>query len=1105
MRKFIWLVLMSLAVTLPALAQFSSSVQGTVTDSTRAVVQGAVVTLVNLDTNVSLTYTTGASGQYHFASLPEGNFAVTVKKSGFQTRRIQARVTTGESAGIDVNLEVAQAASESVTVTDVAPDLNPEETRNEVTIDAEALENLPTQAHSTLNFLKLAPGTTGITENASDTQTNENFVESNANGLYASSNLYILDGVPINASLNTTQAEGNTNGAVMFIPSADSLDELALQTTTFNVEYGNGGSQQISLATKPGSNKFHGSADVTYEDKIFDAVPYNGNAPKAGKHNLWDTFTMGGPVIKNKTFVFGSYERTGTYGGGSGTHYFWAPAFVNYIAQADPNSKDVTGYLVKNPSHFSSATPAATGKDIFGADCGTAKSFNTPCGMTIFENGIVSSPSIQTGHSWSLRGDQNLRGGNDRFFVYYFKMGQTSGSIATVPTWDGSTPTHGDDLTLNYTHIFTSNLLNSATFARTTFGFTFSDTPHSTELLLQPWATVVNGGGPSWGAWTNFAPEVTSEDQYYFRDSLLWTKGTHNFNLGGEYARNHIVDSGLVYARPAAFAFNTVEDFLNDAMTGGETVYLHYNGTNGQFEENNDNAKNSRFGLYAQDQWKIKRNLTVTYGIRWDDLGNPAPASGSIPWGNIFFQSGASTLQQKIAGLNVKTVNNAFGGSKDNNILPRVGFSWSPFPKKASLVLHGGAGLYQDSLQLENMAQFLASNPPNGVLGGYFGQSQAVVSYGNDATKAPYGIAFPTVTINGYNSDGSPIGNPVNAGGFDRNISIPRTLIWNAAVEKELPEHIVAGVTYAGSHSYNQVYQASDLNSPYFSTYKGSASAPVYCHMSDPACVKHTVNANWSQITPVLSGLVANYDAMIAAVRQRIGSLDWQASYTWGHTLNDPNQSSGANNSVIMNPYNPHAGYANADFDIRQRFTGSALYEIPVSHRANGLVREIVGGWNINAIVIGQSGSPDSAYITGGNDVNFTGASTPYYIPNYAGTKRSGWTRAQYKAGVFAKDSTNPLGYAGFSDPAAGVMGTAGRNAFRGPGYFSLDSAVNKKFELPWFGDQKSNLALRGQFFNTLNNTNLFGTGSQVNGSNFGQSTGAFQARTMQIGARFQF
>ena len=1108
MRKLFFLLSLSLFIV-PAFAQVTSSVQGSVTDSSGALVPGAAVSLTNDATGIVLHTTTNEAGQYRFLSLALGNYTVAVTANGFEQATVKVMVQTGETAGVDVTLKVA-VVGQNVTVTSEAPTLNPEETRVEYTLEAQDIENLPSQEHGTLNFIKLAPGVTTFTagdliEGFSDLSSNRNNDWSSANGLGPTANLYILDNVPINSTLNQCSVIGCTNGAVIFVPNPDSLAEMSLQTTTFNVDYGTAASMQISMATKSGSNTFHGSGDWGYNDRILNAPAWQQSNTVANHRNI-DSFAGGGPIIKNHTFFFGSYEHIGTYGAGSGTDQWWSPEFQTFIASADSTSVNVNKFLLpNNPGSrlVDNGLNPVTAQTIFGtpstcqSPTDTVTQFNIPCSMRVTYEGVASAPGILTGKLWNIRGDHTWNNSKDRIYVFYYSMDQNSNSESPNPTWDGETPTNGYDFTTNYTHSFNSNLLNSATFALTQFNFAFTDTPHSTLLLQMPFLLQIYDAG-SINGFTRYVPFTNTERQIYGRDALLWTKGKHSFAFGMESANNYETDSNYVFGRPFIYAFNTTLDFLTDTLDS-ETVLSHYSAVTGNYQPFVANGVVTRYGLYAEDSWKITQHLTVNYGMRWDDLGNPSPYSGSNAWANTIF-NGADSPAQIAASIVSRTVTHALDRPSDLNFLPRGGFAWTPpwFKGARQFVVRGGAGLYQNVLQLENITSVLPSNPPYGDVGATFTPTTAekpILSYGTQSTSAPYGFVYPAGPIGTFNPDGSSVGAQDNLAGNDPKLPIPKSIIWNLAVEKELPGKIVFALNYTGSHSYNQTF-SSDLNRPAGSDYCTIGGVKVL--PNGTTCTNPTyypANPDWGTITPERAGTTANYNGLIAQVQQRWHTLNWQGSYVWSHTLDV---------SSIELQYNPQAGYGNSYSDVRQHFAASYSYDIPVPKRW----QEALGGWSLNGEVIAQTGLHFTpGYSDPAHDFTGSGGNGSYFaIPDYTGTKRSGWSKSQFKAGIFSNLGTNPS--AAFPAPTCGIcIGNVGQNTFVGAGYATWDQSLVHKITLPWFGDGKSVLSLRAQAFNSLNKVNFNPQylATTINTGNFGQTTSAFQGRVIDLGARFEF
>lgn len=1106
--RLVTLLALVLCGGLSAVAQFTSSVQGTVTDATGAVIARADVTLVNTDTNISKTIKTSASGAYFFTGLAAGPYTVEVKQEGFAPRKTSVLVTADATAGVNFRLEVATAAAQ-VEVTSVVSDLNTEETRTQYTLDEQEMKNLPNQNSATLGLVRFAPGVTGVVEGQDNLNENRSLPEGNANGRDSAANLFTLDNVPISSSQSYASSfGGNVGGQVTFVPNMSSIGEVALQTTTFAVSYGSAASMVVAFNSKSGVNKWHGIADESYGDGALNAYGFDVSHNSGGSHRHVYSFGLGGPIRKDNTFIWGSIERRADLEpAGSGAAQIFTPEFSTFIQNPanDPNQISVTAFLKNAPNTRAEFIPSSSDKtaaQYFGGctNGATTTSFNTPCSMMVTKNAIEAGHHFVNGKNYTGRLDQNFRQGNDRVFAYYYGMDQNSDSESIAPAFDGLTPTSGQHFASNFTHQFSANLVNQASYAYTHFKFNFTTTPHSANMVQLPFL-FLNLGVSNF---TRFVPFTDEESQSYFRDSLSIIKGNHFFELGAEVARNLSNDDRTgIYTRPLFYLWFTPQDFFNDQLDL-YNISDYYSGKTGQHIGAISAATNLRGGVYAQDAWKVRPNLTINYGIRWDNLGNPQPWGNTVPFANLVNNapSGRIAGTDYAKSLNVQAVNQAFGQSQWANFDPRVGFAWAPFKRSYSTVLRGGVGLYQDLFNLENVAGQVTSNPP-GIIS-YVHCCGGTVGYGsnNDASQGygfsniPTSIPAPTYLPDGAVNVGADtnIGDHATVNGTVSNFKPQRNLLWDLSIEHQFAAKIIGAATYTGSHGFDLSYVA-DLNRPlgsYMPDGKGGEIASV-------------VNSDFNVVRPYMSGLVSNFAALTLALRQNWHGYQWQASYNWSHDLADPNGN--APTDGIVDNYNPHAQYGNALWDVRHSFKLSGLMPIPV-HSHNAVVQTLFGGWNFNNAIVAQSGEPFTVYY--GNQkpaTDFAHNNGAMQIPDYNGTKHS-WSRQAWKTGIFSPT------YSEFTAPT-GAIGNQGENSFRNAGYFTWDANLAKTIDLRGFSaDQKSHLTLRVDGFNIpnrfnpspieLNNLGNPG-GQQIDGGTGPTTTGGFQARILQLGARFEF
>jgi hypothetical protein len=489
--------------------------------------------------------------------------------------------------------------------------------------------------------------------------------------------------------------------------------------------------------------------------------------------------------------------------------------------------------------------------------------------------------------------------------------------------------------------------------------------------------------------------------------------------------------------------------------------------------------------------------------LRYDNYGNPSRyGNGALPFVQGFLGTGTSSFADGINNLSTRVVSNGYDSSK-NYVQPRLGFNWAPTADRR-MTIRGGAGLYLDEISLGTVTVNLPTNSPSRltVTQGAVGLGPLPSPYGlvADYKTPPYGYQYPTINVQGVDTRGGVIvadpNNPssstvlqtdVNA--LQNGIAFPKTVNFSLGIEQELANNLVAGVTFLGGHSYDQLYEAN--------------------YNALPGGLQGTTE--FGQIKYTRAGAISNYEALVASIRHRISSLQYQASFTWGHTLDtatggSPFASDAGSANYFESPYDVNGHYSNAAIDVRDRFTFSGVYQVP-HYFTSGWMNQLSSGWTVAGIAVAQSGTPFSVYASTpyNGAVNSGGVGIPDLGPNAASYVGKTFSRSQYRTYTPAVLTSDD-----FTAPATGTNGNAPRDQFFNPGYFSLDLNVGKKIELPWFGRETSNLTLLADLLNSLNRTNLgpvtnnndneLGTGSL-----FLKSNTAYRPRTLQLEARFQF
>jgi hypothetical protein len=1137
------------------LAQFNSSVEGTVTDPSGAVIPNAKVTLHDLQTGIDRTDATQATGYYRFNGIGPGNYQVIVEANNFAKKIISAQVTQDQVASINVTLALT-SASTTLTVTGAADQLNPDETRLQTTLEADQVENLPLQNGSVLETVRVAPGVTGIDEDRSLWIININGSEggpnAQADGRPNSSSAYQLDGVSIQ---DNTGYAGGVNRPITFTPIEDVVQEVAIEVNTYSADSTGTSSFKVNMTTKGGTNKFHGSLGDRYSDRNLNAIGY-GSSPQVPNARRWYSASLGGPVWKDKTFFFFSYllqHQTTPIANGenevmdndfSGT---WAPAhFPNSLTVKDLLAPFPLGNATGGQSSVNTfVNVATTAQDMYGTSTpgvcvindpeGIAPSVPISCTQVINDNIIQSQAPRVNGYQLDARIDQYFRGGKDRIYGAYVLEPQVSDFLWFRPGFNSTTPGGTRYVNLNYTHIFSPNLISQSAISAVRFYNSFDSSPANTIPFFN-WE--IGSGESPVDYFGTPGPSSSKSHNYQLHEDVTWTHGKHNVKAGLLFAHMDNYQSSAGYdSKPNSVIYYGC--FCNNAslLYDEPTQYNLDNtlsGKTGKWQGNIVGTQVLQFGLYAQDDWKIRPNLLVTLGLRWDDYGNPSSyGNGSLPWLNMISPAGSS-LQQNIANDNISTgaVSNAFSSPQDLNILPRVGFAWTPFPNR-KLTVHGGVGLYEDAMNVGGVVNGLAANSPSQLnlffatynLSAPTNEVEAANLYGTSANIAPpYGLTYthPAIIPVGVDSHGEIkqfgggiIQSQISA--VDPKLAPQKTAQYSLQVEDELTHNLIAGVGYSGSFSWNQ-YTSGDYN-----TFPGDLIAN---HGTEDR-----LSSEWGGIYQSTGALSGNYNALILTARQNYHRLSWQASYTWaktlafgGSTVNGSSSGSPSSVGIVDNIYDPQHDRGPAIASVPHSFNGSVAYELPGRGLHNFYERALLGGWEISAIATAQSGTPFSFVTSAGFNASATGPNNggDYLANGYngnlvnvgPGVKRKGYSRTQFESGMFGAGATpasaitaglfsNPVGYA-----KVPVYGNQGVNSFYGPGYLGVDSALHKKVLLPWFGKEgESTLTMGIEGSNILNRANLQMPGSTdlANSSSWAQSTAAYQARVYQVIGRFQF
>ena len=1179
LRAMSFLVICTSVLLAPfAQAQYRAQVQGTVTDTSGAVVPGAKVTVQNQETGRTLQVTTSSAGFYNVSSLAPGKYRVTVEAPNFKKEVTNdVEVSAETPRGFDVRLQPG-ATSESVEVNGGVADVETENANIGRNISTQEVLRLPQTGRDVYNLVRLTPGVFGDAARQGNGNSQnlpnqggtggsnsqifqvENEVQVIANGQRVSANSFQLDGVSINSLGNP--------GAAVLTPNEESVKELQVVSNPFSAEYGRNSGAQIQVISQNGTNQFHGSGAIKFNDAGLNAFnKYYGRtdvplrtAPITCETGTAHPFTtlaqqcpgrvdqkyrqfagsVGGPIWKNKLFFFASYEGVRSNASKINRNIvIETNEFRQYVISKNPNSlaaklfntpgvaprvasitsqTDCCSFDTKHPLGTWYLPGATVGNDIGGG----------PDGIPDWAVADINAPGSSVGDQFNGRVDYNR--GNNQFFVSGYVTRKDDLAGGNRPIEDITTKPTNSTATVSWTRVISSALLNEARVNFTRFAYNQVNSltnwgiPNITVMDTDLGGTFGNNYklGASRGSTT---PAKLAQNTYEFRDQATWIWGRHGFKLGGQYRREQDNNQLIGGARPA-YQFRGLLNLANDACC--RTQNIDVDPTTGGVPNAQRYFRMRDVAGYVQDDWKFSPTLTLNLGVRYEYFSPPSENLNRIS--NYIFGT------QGLVNGSVQTSSQLYHPDR-TNFAPRIGFAWLPYASSNRLVLRGGFGIQYDR-PFGSVFTNIRQNTP------YF----ATTNIGAFNTPPPAG----TPILYAFGSSNSPFSYPVNTGlAFgvapdgalcaNKACSAVTTVDLFGALPNEPTPYIYSyalGMEYAFAPSYvlNLGYQGSnshklirtvDLNrlipGATFGI-NGAANDPtkhmqiasadgVACGPNNPACLAPhlTGNPRFARIFIPLPDVNASYNSLIARFAHRYShGLQAEATYTWSKSIDT---SSFENGQQQMDPSNQKLERGPSDYDVTNSFSLAALWDVPLFRERKDFLGKVVGGWQISSIISKHSGFPFTPVIFGptNNDPNGDGF-RPDRPQVYVGGVIADPSKQQFINGIFpgslARGSST-------IDPSFGNLnyrgtGTVGRNSFRGPGYFDVDMSLDKRFGLPNapFIGEGANLDFRANLFNAFNILNLapISNFSDItNLNNFGRSQNGLSGRVVEFQLRLGF
>ncbi|MGB7844932.1 MAG: carboxypeptidase regulatory-like domain-containing protein [Candidatus Acidiferrum sp.] len=1063
-------------------AQFNGNISGNVQDPTGAAVANASLNLANMANSQTFTTKSNAGGGYRFVSLAPGNYKLSVSATGFATTTVSLTLLTEETINIPVQLSVG-TVSEKIEVTTEAPTLNTADSRTEMTIESQAVSNLPIQGRNLLALTTVAPGVTGLglvggsPGSAADNFSTETQVDASANGRGSVGNMYVVDGLDVTSDIRP--------GVLNLTPNPDTIQETTIQPNTFSVEYGRASSVQMVMTSKSGSDQFHGN--------LSDYYTYQGlwaGTEFLKKYNPFHSSnysaSIGGPVIPHHQFFFffGIEPLRSLASNGTGTVTFEDAAFTSWASQNFPSTLGTQILKTYTPTGATVTKVSQTAADIFPTTCGTSATANLPCNTNMIDEGVFNSSSYRNALQWNTRIDKYFS--KDRLYGNFYRTTLNTGGPAVRPAFTTTNSFVADSLQVNEAHTFTPNTLNEAVFGYMKVQGILDKTGDFTVPSIG-----VSGVGVGFGV--GFAQGNFIQHNYHWRDVLTHIQGSHTFRFGYEGRRgDDLALFAPVYNQPN-FAFDNLLDLVQDSPHTQSG--LAYDLLSGQPGKGQYEYALVTQGLFAEDTWKAKKNLTFTLGLRWDDFGNPYPLAGTT-LANFHLGPGLTLNDQIANGFMIKQ-NNVFNHTLADSFSPRVGFSWDP-TGSATWVVRGGFGIFHDWTTLGNDENGLKGNPPGFVVPAFFRGSATppIFALGTNKTT-PAGFPYPALAGSTLDSHGGVVGSQFSVGGIDTNLGSPVTYNYTVTVEKKIARDFVASVGYSGSQSRNLIIGSGQVSNTSYGVDINRFAGDLIANYPTPK----RLNPSFGSITYAQNGAKGGYNAVILAVRGHISRRGYfNASYTRSSSKDDA--------QIYPTFTNLQQYYAQSIWDAPNRISFSYSYEIPGVGPDNKFAHALTDGWVFSGITIFQSGTPFVVYTgasfqsilngsgqvvglaPGSGDYNADGFN--YDFPNVASyaqpTSRSAFLNGLFPAGNFPA-------------PTLGSEGNERPYPFRGPNYYNWDVSLAKNTQIY----ERLSLQLRFDYFNVFNRVNLQGVDSNLQDSTFGKSTSQFNPRWLQLGVSLRF
>jgi hypothetical protein len=1144
--RFALLLLTAACLLSPALhAQYRASIQGTVTDTTGAVIPGATLTLANNSTNERQVRTSNAEGIFNFNALPPDTFTLTVEKDGFQKQVLEkVHVVADQPNGVNVQLAVGAAAQTVSVDASLAPLLETAGASVGGEISENQIQHMPSFGRDVFQLTQLAPGVFGDGSQGSGGGAQQLPGTQGPGGTGGSAGIFQTENGP-QALANGGQFENNGisvdgistasavwGGTSVITPSEESIGNVKVVSNSYDAENGRFSGAQIQVTSKSGTNDFHGSLFfVAHRPGLNAYQSYNGpvaagavTAAAKGvlrDENRFNQYggSIGGPIWKDKIFAFFSYEASPSNSKSTTTGWYETSAFD----KAAPANSIAAQFLTFAGAGVSAqgiiSNTCATAGLIEGKNCATipgqgldvGSPLKTPLGThDPTYGGSPTTPGVGSGldgvadiAQFVTVNPTNIsqQQYNGRLDADASSKDHVSFAIYWVPT--SKTDYNGTQRAYNlyhhsqindafagiWNHTFSATFLNEARVNAAGWRWNeIGDNPQAPFGLPQDNIGILNGpsnqnvGSIELQYFGPPGPSVFNQWTYSYKDVATKVAGRHTIKFGGEVTRLYYLNESTYSARPS-FNFFNIWDFLNDAPQGETGQFNPLTGTPTAARQD---EREDIWGFFVQDDFKVLPSLMINLGLRYSYLGPLSEKYGNL--NTVVLGSGSAV----VSNLSIRKGGSLWQAQKAN-FGPQIGFAWNPAANRGKFVLRGGFGLNY------NQEEIAISGNSSGNPGRTVTPQFAIATPTSPNPGIVYAIPSNPKSLFGYPA------NPNTIVRFGPN-GLPTTgQVSVAAYAANLP------TMYTEHYSVDTQY---DLGHQFVATlgYQGSLARHTYFHYEENAVAAvqgYTLNPGVSNVNFYGNGGHGNNNSMLAGLKHQFShQFMADAEFNWSKSMD----TSSAPYSEQYYPYNPSLSYGRSDYNVGKAFKLYGLYQPVFFKGDHAWLEKIAGGWSLSGIYNLHSGFPwyPVASVNGGSLYCSTCNYTQLLPGSYLGGAGHSTSNSAFKSGPgegsgvnknfpLAAANGNALAY--FSAPAYTVAGnfpaTGGalpqapgvaRNSLTGPGYKDIDGSLTKSFGLPNMPvlGENAKVEFRVDAYNLFNSLNFNPGGAEGNGSNNG-------------------